>query len=243
MKLTDSSKAGETMEIFDNMRKPKGKLGNLQLKSMNKEHTPVSLWGLKHLDINPDDIILDVGCGGGININRMSKKAKKVYGVDYSIESVKLSREVNRQEISDGKVEVVKGDVQNLPFDDESFDIVTAFETVYFWPNIEKCFGEVKRVLKPGGIFLIGLESNGSDNMIMKLSEKFIDMIVYNDEELTEFLKNNDYTKITVYLRDGKNKEEIIKEIGGKTRRIHDDYDHVSLSDKFVEWMTIVAEK
>ena len=231
------------MEIFDNMRKPKGKLGNLQLKSMNKEHTPVSLWGLKHLDINPDDIILDVGCGGGININRMSKKAKKVYGVDYSIESVKLSREVNRQEISDGKVEVVKGDVQNLPFDDESFDIVTAFETVYFWPNIEKCFGEVKRVLNPGGIFLIGLESNGSDNMIMKLSEKFIDMIVYNDEELTEFLKNNDYTKITVYLRDGKNKEEIIKEIGGKTRRIHDDYDHVSLSDKFVEWMTIVAEK
>lgn len=231
------------MGIFDNMRKPKGKLGNLQLKSMNKEHTPVSLWGLKHLDINPDDIILDVGCGGGININRMSKKAKKVYGVDYSIESVKLSREVNRQEISDGKVEVVKGDVQNLPFDDESFDIVTAFETVYFWPNIEKCFGEVKRVLKPGGIFLIGLESNGSDNMIMKLSEKFIDMIVYNDEELTEFLKNNDYSKITVYLRDGKNKEEIIKEIGGKTRRIHDDYDHVSLSDKFVEWMTVVAEK
>ena len=51
------------MGFFDNMRKPKGKLGNMQLKSMNKEHTPVSLWGLKHLDINPDDIILDVGCG------------------------------------------------------------------------------------------------------------------------------------------------------------------------------------
>ena len=231
------------MGFFDNMRKPKGKLGNLQLKSMNKEHTPVSLWGLKHLDIKPDDVILDVGCGGGININRMSKKAKKVYGVDYSIESVKLSREVNMHEIYDGKVEVVKGDVQDLPFDDESFDIVTAFETVYFWPNIEKCFGEVKRVLKPGGIFLIGLESNGSDNMIMKLSEKFIDMIVYNDEEIEGFLKNNDYSKITVYLRDGKNKEEVVKESGGQTRRISDDYDHVSLSDKFVQWMTVVAEK
>lgn len=231
------------MGFFDNMRKPKGKLGNIQLKSMNKEHTPVSLWGLKHLDIKSDDVILDVGCGGGININRMSEKAKKVYGVDYSIESVKLSREVNRQEIYDGKVEVVKGDVQSLPFEDESFDIVTAFETVYFWPNIEKCFGEVKRVLKPGGIFLIGLESNGSDNMIMKLSEKFIDMIVYNDEEIEGFLKNNDYSKITVYLRDGKNKEEVVKESGGQTRRISDDYDHVSLSDKFVQWMTVVAEK
>ena len=231
------------MGFFDNMRKPKGKLGNIQLKSMNKEHTPVSLWGLKHLDIQPEDVILDVGCGGGININRMSEKAKKVYGVDYSIESVKLSREVNRQEIYGGKVEVVKGEVQSLPFEDDSFDIVTAFETVYFWPNIEKCFGEVKRVLKPGGIFLIGMESNGSDNMIMKLSEKLIDMTVYNDGELTEFLKNNDYSKITVYLRDAKNKEEIVKEIDGETHRFPDDYDHISFSDKFVEWMTIVAEK
>ena len=231
------------MGIFDNMRKPKGKLGQIQLKSMNKEHTPVALWGLKHLDIKSDDIILDVGCGGGINITRMAKQAKKVYGVDYSNESVKVSREVNRQEIYDGKVEVIKGDVQSLPFEDDTFDIVTAFETVYFWPNIEKCFGEVKRVLKPGGIFLIGTESNGSDNIAMKISEKFIDMTVYNDEELTQFLQNNDYSKITVYLRNGRKNQETIKEIGGETKTIDDDYNHVSLTDKWVEWMTIVARK
>ncbi len=231
------------MGFFDNMRKPKGKLGKIQLKSMNKEHTPVSLWGLKHLDIQDDDIVLDIGCGGGININRMSKNAKKVYGVDYSIESVNLSREVNRQEIYDGKVEILKGNVQDLPFEDNTFDIVTAFETVYFWPNIEKSFGEVKRVLKPGGIFLIGMESNGNDNLTMKISEKLINMTVYNDEEITEFLKNNGYSQITVYLRDAKNSEEIIKEIGGETRRVHDDYDHFSFSDRFVEWMTVVARK
>lgn len=231
------------MGIFDNMRKPKGKLGQIQLKSMNKEHTPVALWGLKHLDIKSDDIILDVGCGGGININRMAKNAKKVYGVDYSIESVKVSREVNRQEIYDGKVEVVKGDVQSLPFEDDTFDIVTAFETVYFWPNIEKCFGEVKRVLKSGGIFLIGTESNGSDNIAMKISEKFIDMTVYNDDELTQFLQNNGYSKITVYLRNGRKNQETIKEIGGEIKTMDDDYNHVSLTDKWVEWMTIVARK
>lgn len=231
------------MGIFDNMRKPKGKLGQIQLKSMNKEHTPVALWGLKHLDIKSDDIVLDVGCGGGININRMAKSAKKVYGVDYSKESVKVSKDVNRQEIYDGKVEVLQGDVQSLPFEDESFDIVTAFETVYFWPNIEKCFGEVKRVLKPGGIFLIGTESNGSDNIAMKISEKFVNMTVYNDEELTQFLQNNDYSQITVYLRDGRKKKEKIKQIGGETKIIDDDYDHASLTDKWVEWMTIVARK
>jgi len=230
------------MGIFDNMRKPKGKLGNLQLKSMNKEHTPVALWGLKHLDIKPDDIILDVGCGGGININRMAKIAKKVYGVDYSIESVKLSREVNQDYVNEGKVEVLEGNVASLPFEDDTFDIITAFKTVYFWPDIEKSFGEVKRVLKPGGIFLIGTESNGADNLPMKISQKLIDMTVYNDEELTSFLQNNDYSEITVYLRDSKNKEEIVK-TDGEVKRIPDDYDHASFTGKFVQWMTIVARK
>ena len=230
------------MGIFSNMRKPKGKLGSIQLKSMNKEHTPVALWNLKHLEIKPEDVVLDVGCGGGININRMAQQAKKVYGVDYSIESVKLSLEVNKEYVNEGKVEVLEGNVESLPFDDNTFDIVTAFETVYFWPNIEKSFGEVKRVLKPGGIFLIGMESNGSDNLPMKISQKLIDMTVYNDEELTSFLKNNDYSDITVYLRDSKNKEEIVKS-DGEVKRIPDDYDHSSFTDKLVEWMTIIAVK
>ena len=230
------------MGIFDNMRKPKGKLGKIQLKSMNKEHTPVSLWGLQHLSIQPDDVILDVGCGGGININRMAPQAKKVYGVDYSIQSVNLSREVNQDYISQGKVEILEGNVQSLPFPDNTFDIVTAFETIYFWPGLEKCFTEVKRVLKPGGIFLIGTESNGSDNIAMKISEKLINMTVYNDEEVTQFLKNSGYSQITVYLRDAKNKEEIVKSQDG-IKRIPDGYDHTSFTDKFVEWMTVVAKK
>ena len=230
------------MGFFDNMRKPKGKLGNIQLKSMNKEHTPVSLWGLKHLDIKQDDIILDVGCGGGINLNRMAQKAKKVYGIDYSEESVKLSREVNEELIREGRVEVLEGNVQSLPFEDNTFDVVTAFETVYFWPDIEKCFGEVRRVLKPDGKFLIGLETNGSENFIMKFWGHFVDMTMYTDSEITRFLQNNDYSDITVYLRDGKNRQEVIKS-DGEEKRISDDYDNFSFTDRFLEWMTVVAQK
>lgn len=230
------------MGFFDNMRKPQGKLGNIQLKSMNKEHTPVSLWGLKHLNIKSDDVILDIGCGGGININRMAEKAKKVYGVDYSIESVKLSREVNEKLIREGKVEIQEGNVKNLAFEDATFDIVTAFETVYFWPDIEKCFGEVKRVLKPGGTFLIGMESNGSDNLIMKFWKHFIDMELYTDEEIATFLENINFSEITAYIRDGRKKQEIIK-VNGKETRVNDDYNKVSLSDKFVDWVTVVARK
>ena len=230
------------MGFFDNMRKPQGKLGNIQLKSMNKEHTPVSLWGLKHLNIKSDDVILDVGCGGGINVKRMAKSAKKVYGIDYSIESVKLSKEVNEKLIDEGKVEILEGNVKDLPFEDNAFDIVTAFETVYFWPDIEKCFAEVKRVLKPGGIFLIGLETNGSDNFIMKFWGHFIDMEMYDDDEITSLLQSNDFSEITVYLRDGKNNKEIIR-YKGSEEIIDDDYSEVSFSDRFLQWMTVVAMK
>ena len=76
----------------------------------------------------------------------------------------------------------------------------------------------------------------------MKLSEKLIDMTVYNDEEVTGFLENNNYSEITVYLRDTKNRQEIVKS-NGNVKRIDDDYDHISFSDKFVEWMTVVARK
>jgi ubiquinone/menaquinone biosynthesis C-methylase UbiE len=231
------------MGFFSNMRKPEGKLGNIQLKSMNKEHTPVSLWCLKHLNISPDDVILDIGCGGGMNINRMAQGAKKVYGVDYSIESVNLSKEVNEDLIKEGRVEVHEGNVMDLPFGDNSFDIVTAFETVYFWPDIVKSFGEVKRVLKPGGMFLIGCEANGTNNLAMKFFDKVIDMTFYEDKDLVGFLKSNDFKDVTVYLRDGKNKQEIIKKEDGKTVKIDDDYDNFSISDRFVEWMTVTAIK
>jgi ubiquinone/menaquinone biosynthesis C-methylase UbiE len=230
------------MGFFDNMRKPQGKLGNIQLKSMNKEHTPVSLWGLKHLDIKKDDVILDVGCGGGMNINRMASRAKKVYGVDYSIESVNLSRQVNQDYIAQGRVEVLEGNVSSLPFKDNTFDIVTAFETVYFWPEIEKSFGEVKRVLKPGGKFLIGMETNGSDSLIMRFWNRFIDMDMYTDDEITAFLANNGYNDITAYLRDARNRQEIVKSKGNETR-IDDDFSKVSFTDRFAQWVTVVAMK
>ena len=86
------------------------------------------------------------------------------------------------------------------------------------------------------------MESNGSDNLAMKISQKLIDMTVYNDDELTTFLKNNDYSDITVYLRDSKNTEEIVK-ANGEVKRIPDDYDNGSFTERFVEWMTVIAKK
>ena len=67
-----------------NARNPKGFWGKMMIRNMNKNHFEVTGWGLSHCDFKATDITLDVGCGGGMTVNRISKMVKKAYGIDYS---------------------------------------------------------------------------------------------------------------------------------------------------------------
>mgnify|MGYP003309180735 CR=1 FL=1 len=177
--------------------------------------------------------LLDIDTGGGEVLLSFSHPYENTCVTENYSPNVELCKNV----LSPLGIVVRQADAgKTLPFDDSTFDIVTDRHGDF---NASEIF----RVLKPGGIFLIGMESNGSDNLIMKLSERLIDMVVYNDEEIKGFLKNNEFSDITIYLRDARNKQEIIKKMDGSQTRVDDDYDNVSFSDKFVEWMTVVARK
>jgi ubiquinone/menaquinone biosynthesis C-methylase UbiE len=117
-------------------------------------------WGLSHVSIKPNDKILDVGCGGGRTINKLAALASagKVYGIDYSEDSVAAARRANARWINVGRVEVRHGTVSELPFANNTFDLVTAVETHLFWPDLSQDFREIFRVLKPGGALLIVAE-------------------------------------------------------------------------------------
>ena len=126
------------------------------------------------------------------------------WGLDYSEISVEKTREVNKATIERGRCNVVQGDVSALPFDENSFNLVTAFETVYFWPDIENCFRQVFRVLRPGGLFLIVNESDGTDAMGEKW-EKMIDgMKLYKGEELIGHLKNAGFADVDMNCKADK---------------------------------------
>lgn len=80
---------------------------------------------------------------------------------------------------------MVQGNVAELPFEDDTFDVVSAFETVYFWPGLERCFAEVLRVLKPGGLFFLCNETDGNNPEIeTKWMKKIQGMQVYDKEQL-----------------------------------------------------------
>ena len=145
------------MSFFENTRKPVGFSGKIMVAMMNFGHSAMAAWGLHFLQPAPDAMVLDCGCGGGANIKTLLKLCPngKVQGIDYSAVSVEKARKVNARAIAAGRCTVQQASVAELPFEAEQFDVVTAFETVYFWPELAQNFREVYRVLKPGGTFYI----------------------------------------------------------------------------------------
>jgi SAM-dependent methyltransferase len=144
--------------LMDQYRYPTGHRGRYIARLMNKEHEAVTLWALNKVKIASDGIILDVGCGGGKTINRLAQLVPhgKVFGVDISSDMVEYSKELNEELIAQNRVQIVEASVERMSFPDNHFDLVTAFETYFFWPNFRGALKEIKRVLKPGGkLFLV----------------------------------------------------------------------------------------
>ena len=189
---------GILKKYFNQTRKPEGFLGKMMVNGMNGGHSKLSDWGMSFLkDVNPESAV-DLGCGGGRNAGELLKRypCSKVTAVDYSAVSVEKARAYNKAMISSGRCEVLRGDVSKLAFDSGSFGLATAFETVYFWGDLEKCFSEVHRILKDGGTFLICNESDGTDETSLKF-EKIIDgMKCYTPEQLTAVLKSVGFTSV-----------------------------------------------
>ncbi|MGC9393491.1 MAG: class I SAM-dependent methyltransferase [Anaerolineae bacterium] len=152
---------GIMQAMFRQFRKPTGWMAKFIGRGMNREHEKVWRWGLEYVTIAPEAAILDVGCGGGGTVKILAQAAScgKVYGVDYSEAVLPTARWVNRALIKQGRVELKHGSVSDLPFPDDMLDLATAFETTMFWPNLVDALREVRRVLKPGGTFLIANEA------------------------------------------------------------------------------------
>ena len=188
-------------KIFSNTRKPKGFFGKMMVNGMNGGgHADLANWALSSVQIKEDNQILDIGCGGGANIARLLQRAPKglVQGVDYSPVSVTKSSKVNAKAIAESRCQVQEANVTQLPFEENTFDIITAFETIYFWPDIEHCFDEVKKVLKTGGQFVIVNEDDGLSGNNEKWEKLIEGMYTYKPEEIRLHLANAGFHDINI---------------------------------------------
>lgn len=183
---------------LQNARKPEGVLGRLMLRGMNGGHAPISAWGLSLVFPAQDARVLDIGCGGGANIARLMRMCPRgfVDGIDYSAESVRFSRAKNAAGIG-RRCEIRQGDAGDLPYGDGTFDLATAFETVYFWPDLRRAFSEMFRVLKPGGQFLI--VSATDDPSDPTWTDRIDGMKIYAGEDLKARLERAGFGRVSLW--------------------------------------------
>jgi ubiquinone/menaquinone biosynthesis C-methylase UbiE len=196
---------GMADKLLSQCKKPRGWLGRFNVWSMNFRHSKLTDWGLQHVPIGKNNTILDVGCGGGKTIAKLAATAAegKVYGIDYSEASVAVARRTNKRRIRTGQVEIRQGSVSQLPYPDDTFDLATAVETHYFWPDLPADMREVLRVLKPSGTLIIIAEAyrGGKKDHMVEKAAALIGMVCLTVDEHRQLFLQAGYSDVQIIER------------------------------------------
>jgi len=182
----------------------------LVLRNMNSRHSNVTDWGLSQASIGIQDIVLDVGCGGGRTVSKLAAIATqgKVYGIDHSRESVAVAMRTNKPWIDIARVEIREASVSRLPFSDGAFDVITAVETHFWWPALPTDLREVLRVLKPGGRLIVIAEVyKGAATFTSKAVERYSEktgMALLSVEEHRELFTDAGYSEVQIITEASK---------------------------------------
>ena len=157
---------GLLKKIFNNAGNPGETVGRMLIRSMNSgSHQALATWALENLQRPARASMLDIGCSGGGDLARMLEKFPqgRVVGIDYSPVSVSVAAGYNKKNIAEGRCREMEANVEAMPFENETFDIVTAFETVYFWSQMGETLKKVRNVMKTGGVLMIANEADGEE--------------------------------------------------------------------------------
>jgi len=148
-------------ELAKHLRQPDGEIGKEIGLQMNKSNKHICLNSYKILDPQNENHILEVGMGNGFFIKDLLNMADnlKYTGIDFSSTMVKEASLLNKTLINDKRVYLEEASIENLPFNDNSFDRISTTNTLYFWPHPVNNIQELLRVLKPNGKLLIAYRS------------------------------------------------------------------------------------
>ena len=150
--------------LIGQSRRPRGLAGWLLARGMNRGHAPMTDWALSLISLQDLRTVLDVGCGGGGALLRLSELAPhaELHGIDYSTQALGVAARTNRRLMEQGRVFLREADVSELPYEDSRFDLTVAINSHYFWPDLEAGLGEIMRVSMPrGSVALAGGEYFG----------------------------------------------------------------------------------
>jgi len=184
--------------IAEQFGKPTGIGGIISTFIMNRMNQIQYKSVVINLNCSKKDRVLDIGFGNGYLINLLAKKNEgDFYGIEISDDMLKAGCNRNSELIKQRKIHLTKGNVMDIPFEDSFFDKVYTVNTVYFWKDLDKSLSEIKRVLKPNGIFINSI-----------YSKQFLDNIKYTQYG---FLKYTPKELEAAILRNGLNVVQVVE--------------------------------
>jgi SAM-dependent methyltransferase len=138
-------------------RRPSGWLGEIVARVMAFETVPANRIAVQELAVQPEETLLEVGCGHGRTLARLADTpCAFLAGIDASEVMVRLARKRMRPWIDAGRADIALASSAKIPHADARFDAVFAVHVIYFWSEPLADLGEIRRVLRPGGRVLLG---------------------------------------------------------------------------------------
>jgi ubiquinone/menaquinone biosynthesis C-methylase UbiE len=178
--------------------KPTGFFGKLSARGMALGHRGFYKNTAKILNLTPDDAYLEIGFGSGLFIKKYASHVKRIAGLDYSEDMVKLASNINEDIVKSGKAEFKQGNVSTLPWNVNEFSAVAGIETFFFWPKPQSALKEIFRVLIPGGRLVLEMAYNKDDGRDHRKQIEKHNLKLYSGEEMTTLLKEAGFSEISI---------------------------------------------
>ncbi len=162
-------------------RKPTGLFGRLVMSIVfNKGNANLNRFVNELMSVQENDHILEIGFGTGKLIYDMAKQIDNglIEGIDFSSTMVSMAQNRNKNHIAVGKVKILKGNFDEIPYKKDSFNKACSVNTLYFWPEPENTAQKIADILKPGGKFVLAfediaqLEQKSLSNEVFRLYSK-----------------------------------------------------------------------
>ncbi len=185
----------QIIELAKNLRKPEGEFGLEVASGMNQGNREMNLNALKILNPQSTDKILEIGMGNGAFVSNILEHHEEIHytGIDYSELMVEESIKMNQKWIDLARADFTHGDIDDLPFDDNSFSAIFTVNTLYFWNDPIKTLEELKRVLRNSGRLLISFRPK--ENMA-KIPVTKYNFNLYSLKEVEELMAKAGFSNI-----------------------------------------------
>lgn len=141
---------------------PDGRFARVFAKLLNLSNAKLNAAVIRKLSATTEQTVLDIGFGGGVGIALAlaDTRIAHVAGIDPARAAVRAAQ-ARYGGISTNRklVDVRHGVAERLPWDDGTFDAVISVNSLYYWTDMVAAFTEIKRVLRPGGMLVLGLRT------------------------------------------------------------------------------------